>query len=40
MRGRHAYARSTMTIEGTMTTDFTFSIRTTRFDEDYVPASG
>lgn len=23
-----------------MTTDFTFSIRTTRFDEDYVPASG
>lgn len=29
-----------MTIEGTVTTDFTFSIRTTRFDEDYAPASG
>jgi hypothetical protein len=29
-----------MTTEATMTTDFTFSIRTTRFDEDYVPASG
>lgn len=29
-----------MTTEATMTTDFSFSIRTTRFDEDYVPASG
>lgn len=29
-----------MTTEASMTTDFTFSIRTTRFDEDYVPASG
>ena len=29
-----------MTTEATTTTDFTFSIRTTRFDEDYVPASG
>lgn len=29
-----------MTTERTMTTDFTVSLRTTRFDEDYVPASG
>lgn len=30
----------TTTTGGMMTTDFSFSIRTTRFDEDYVPSSG
>ena len=30
----------TATTERTATTDFRFSIRMTRFDEDYVPASG
>ncbi|HIY23184.1 MAG TPA: DUF1852 family protein, partial [Candidatus Brachybacterium merdigallinarum] len=30
----------TVTTESTATTGFRFSIRTTRFDEDYVPANG
>ena len=30
----------TATTESTATTGFRFSIRTTRFDEDYVPANG
>src|SRR5699024_11978241 len=40
MAGGPAYARPTTTTGGMMTTDFSFSIRTTRFDEDYVPSSG